>query len=581
MTLYDLVQYMERIKNTGRPLITTTRPKLTPSDQQAIPIGGTGTANSVALSDLQTMVSTSSLVPGQYYLVSGCQTALYGGTTLLLQAVTDNIVSSVGLGQFYNPKYDTYSVYNTSGTYEIGSVVIYGGTVWLNVSGNVGSVNDNFNLSEDWTLQSAPNATYYYEVWDAIEYDYADDYITSRYDAVNNNLVVTSYNTSYWFWCEALPIQMFRWGHAFTGNSGVQDCRIINSYINNLNFVGGYMMGIEMNNFSYAYDITMENNGYIQGLIMDNSSQFSGIDINNSGLYTIRISNSSEVQDLSLINSSISQVIIDNGSIFYDTTITGSIINTLELTDYSYLGDLTITDDSEIYNVSLGNYSWCETLTLNGTGLYTLILNNSGFGDSTYNVGYISDLSMFDGGFYNVNVTSCNFINIIINGFALDYSSYTIASGMGSLTASEFQFGTITHQFFTSFNGNAGQGLIGVYNLPLIPVPAGFFIEKVIIDGSKGNLSITSGAADACINLGVVGSSNVSGINDTTGLLSAMTVPQVFDLSNSKVTAAAVLTNSFLILTISSTDGLWGSIIGGTMLFEVTLKNVNNNSSNE
>ena len=414
-----------------------------------------------------------------------------------------------------------------------------------------------------------------------LKFDYANDYITSRYDAVNNNLVSTSYATSYWFWCSVQPIQMFRWGHAYNGSTGVQDCRIINSYLNNLNFVSGYMMGIDMNNFSYAYDITMVNNSYIQGLTMNNSSQIQTLALDGSGLYSIKIDNASELQNVSLTSSSMFQIIIDNGAAIYDLSVSNSTLNTVSVTDLSVWTQFTVTNSAYLYNMNFANYSWVSNMSLSGTSIYTLLLNNSGFGDGSLSEGYFADVSMFDGGFYNINASNCTFLNQIINGFNVDFTGYEIAAGLLNLSASTFQFGTIVYQFYVNFNGAAGEGAIGSYNLQLFPVPTGFFIEKVIVDGSNGSLTMSDGATDCCINLGIAGGNTTSGINDATGLMSAMTVPQVFDLSNGKVTPALAAANTYLQFAVSGTNGTWGSITGGSMRFEVTLKNINYSTNND
>ncbi|MEO6304826.1 MAG: hypothetical protein ABIP51_16820 [Bacteroidia bacterium] len=90
-------------------------------------------------------ITNSTLVPGQFYQISGVHVGLYNdgsnsGTTIILQAITTNKFAVVGKGIFYNPKYDqsitTYGqelgIYNTNiditpsgitGTFNFGDVI--------------------------------------------------------------------------------------------------------------------------------------------------------------------------------------------------------------------------------------------------------------------------------------------------------------------------------------------------------------------------------------------------------------------------------------------------------------------------
>ena len=66
---------------------------------------------SVTKTELDVLISSSKLIPGYTYKISGVHINLYddgtsSGTTILLQAVTTNKLSSDGNGIFYNPKYN-------------------------------------------------------------------------------------------------------------------------------------------------------------------------------------------------------------------------------------------------------------------------------------------------------------------------------------------------------------------------------------------------------------------------------------------------------------------------------------------
>lgn len=61
---------------------------------------------SVTLSEFNTLVENNEILPGKSYLISGVDSQLYNGTTILVNGVTSNSASSNGFGIFYNPKYD-------------------------------------------------------------------------------------------------------------------------------------------------------------------------------------------------------------------------------------------------------------------------------------------------------------------------------------------------------------------------------------------------------------------------------------------------------------------------------------------
>ena len=310
---------------------------------------------------------------------------------------------------------------------------------------------------------------------------------------------------------------------------------------------------------------------------MDNNSSITGLELDNSGFYNNTLSNASSFQDIHLVGSNMYQINCNNDAFFYNLIANSSNINSITLNNNSVCAAMNLTS-STLYALDFDNYSWVYDNTLNNSHYDTLKLSNSGFGQNYFDGGGAIDLNLFDSGLYGINVQNSNFTNIEITGLNLDYSNYTIPSGFGNLSAAILKFGTIIYQFQFDFNGTDGAGNFGILNTQLYPIPNGFYIEKVILDAN----SITvSNEGDACINLGVSGNNTASGISDTTGLVSNMIRPQVFDISNGKVTISKATSSTILALSVSNTNGEWGYITGGQMLFEVTLKNINYSTSND
>ena len=112
----------------------------------------------VAKSQMDTLIATSGLTMGSFYKITGVNTTLYGGTSIILQATAKNVLSKSGWGEFYNPKYydnfhdlpNTYFVWDntirlhftsTTGLFNYGDWLIInnGGTnVYGNLFSNIG-----------------------------------------------------------------------------------------------------------------------------------------------------------------------------------------------------------------------------------------------------------------------------------------------------------------------------------------------------------------------------------------------------------------------------------------------------------
>jgi hypothetical protein len=71
-----------------------------------------GGLTTITKAELDTLVSTSALTAGHFYLISGASQSLYGGTDIIIQAVSSDKLDPKGTGLFYNPKYDEYNVWD-------------------------------------------------------------------------------------------------------------------------------------------------------------------------------------------------------------------------------------------------------------------------------------------------------------------------------------------------------------------------------------------------------------------------------------------------------------------------------------
>jgi len=96
-------------------------------------------------------------------------------------------------------------------TYAIGDTTIWGGYHWENLTGALGSKVDDLNLdSTNWS-KIAFNSTDYNISYDEITYDYENDFISGRKDALGNNMTFTFEDFSSY---EKHAIKFFMWGNS-------------------------------------------------------------------------------------------------------------------------------------------------------------------------------------------------------------------------------------------------------------------------------------------------------------------------------------------------------------------------------
>jgi hypothetical protein len=273
------------------------------------------------------LLDIGGVVDGTRYLITGFDVELYGGTTILVNGLQDNQLSQNGWGEFYNPRYDSISVWYSGLTYSIDDLVIYGGKVWKNLTGSVGYVDTPpFILNgDDWQVQNDyENIDYYIRAWDKIEIGYADgNYcINSRYDSFRNNYVrvgqLDSYDSDRWFYCDVNPIAAFGWG-----NSNINDCTIKDSYFNCLNVINTQIYGVKMSNYSYLFD-TKFKDSTIESLSFTNESGAYSLTLDNTYLSSSRLSNSSYING-EFYNSTVQYLDLSNSShadgTFYNSTL--------------------------------------------------------------------------------------------------------------------------------------------------------------------------------------------------------------------------------------------------------------------
>lgn len=319
--------------------------------------GGSGASLiSVTNAQLLTLISTSSIIAGQFYLVTD---ALYSDGGVIVQGAIANQSTTVnGSGIFLNADYQATGVYSgvTSPPYlnnlgiwyetstapagfGVGSVCIYNNrmyicvspatpTWWNGVSGSNPST-DNTN----WQILTKSATTGYITEVDQVRYDITNNRVIYRADKRGNevDLYITGGTNS---------LTYFQWGRATVINNKL----VGNSYFNCQNSfcsfngnvctngiiadvtpysVGGSGSFNKNNVTNSSLSVTVANRGTIEG---NNIEEGAVVVIENAqsgrGLYTCRIANIAAT--LQTISSNISNKRCETGFSNFDTTLSMS-----------------------------------------------------------------------------------------------------------------------------------------------------------------------------------------------------------------------------------------------------------------
>lgn len=299
--------------------------------------------------EAQALVEGNTVVPGTMYLITD--------RGIFIEGLTPNSFTIEGHRIMLVPTYygtDDISdgnvwlgVWNGSLTPSVGDLVIWGGQVWSNVAGNVGTDSDYDQLNSEWVLidkATFSNGEYTEKVF-TILFDFNNDWI-ERQEDYKGNIVGVSY--AYWIdnsmtasnYVDVTDWNLSSGGGEFHSNVcyGIfnNSCESIynnKAQVISYNFIGGNIY----NNICYG-DITQNEN---DGDINDNHTHYGGIDGNTGTSYiasniirgSINYNSSSEIYSnicgdiLSNTAEGVIQQNIVTQSISNNTLATGGIDN--------------------------------------------------------------------------------------------------------------------------------------------------------------------------------------------------------------------------------------------------------------
>ena len=246
-------------------------------------------------------------------------------------------------------------------SYTVGDFAIWGGRVWGNLSGNIGSVVDEFELNEeDWQLVPFAEGPCYNLVIDEIEYDSANNHISYRRNAKNNITVIYQYNSGD---TGTSGIRKFPWGHG-----DVKNVYLENSDTQNL---------VNLHNSNSINSLHMKNDSRFEADYWGRNNDFNDIygDVD-SDIEGLRLGSGTGINNVRLgINTTLGggdPIYMagndgDNG--LYDLTLGNDVdIYGIELYEDSYITNCVLSNDADIYNMVMYNGSYLQDIIMESDG---------------------------------------------------------------------------------------------------------------------------------------------------------------------------------------------------------------------
>lgn len=448
-------------------------------------------------SQIDSLVSSDGLLPGRFYRISNVCPPLYGGTDIIIQAATENTFVDNAEGFFYNPKYDIIPIWNNtitctisytnaftlnetiqadngavgifltygmirwvsgdwsgattitglssgatgtisgavSPSYNVNDRVIWGGRVWANNFGNVGTSINQYQLDPgQWSIV-AYNATDYNLVVDEIKYNYENDVIYYRRDGEDNtsNIVDGFYTTAISY----LGVKGFQWGN----NSIVYGNRVSNSGCNIINFRGSGFTFNEILQYTLVENIVCDSTSFIDGNV-----------ITDGYMGNCYLSQSSNISYNVVLLGSIYDVSLSNTSVIQGNNVSYSSINT-NLLHSSLIQDNELTQGSTIYeNKLLGSIDIIDNKLSNNSSItYNILINNTAIKHNTLDNNCLIQNNFQDGA---LGVLNC----------VIEYNNFSLFSNIQNCGSVYIGYNTLSNTSTINASGPSGGTSLYIAN---------------------------------------------------------------------------------------------------------------------
>lgn len=455
-------------------------------------VGGSVSVITKNASEINSLITSSGLIPGALYKISGAHPTLYddgstSGTTIFLLALSENAIAEDGYGIFYNPKYDKdqfgFGIWSNRSLFEVSNIV---GTFQLeeNITADngatgrlMGSIYTDcfYALSGDWASAvsitgDVSSATA--DITDIVvkSYTIGDKAIWGGYSWTNvdgsvgnstDPLTLDSSwtkdpydNINYSMKIDKIIYDRFndwitRRYDIFSAND------VIFTYDDHLMGVdyGRSFSGISLFQFGNIKDKRNPDNtavGIYDNIII--GSYFDCVNFQGSSMKGNRITNSTFTDNIISHNSFLMDCKMDAGTFMYN------IMHSSKFSEVD--GSVTIYNSVPVGQLDLKNSSMSNNMFLKRSNVYNLKLTNSHIDFNIVKNAYLSSSTLTDGyvdyntivncgGIYNNIISSSGNIsnNILID---LDYFLTYYTKG-GTIIGNQLSNGgNISNNTFTS-----------------------------------------------------------------------------------------------------------------------------------
>jgi len=430
----------------------------------------------VTKAEADTLIGSNSLITGASYEISGVNPTLYGGTTIILQAVSTNAFSESGSGQFFNPKYDQ-------------SVSGYG--IWSNISKwSATLTSGTFLPNEALTADNGATATLFTNLY-ANEFIVTSGDWTTASSITGNSSGATANISIVSLISYGIGAIVFWGGKAWTnttGNVGIST-DVLNLDTTDWTVIS-YSDTTQYNTvwdeikYDYANDLIIYRKDVANNIVStskgneqynsDNYTPFSCIAVfqwGNPYDYFIGLGVGENIIDGSYcenVNFSGNTFIYNNltsNSSFNNNTLSNGSFNNNTLSSSSYFNSNTLSSNSSFYNNTLSNSSF-DNNTLssnssfnnntlsNGSYFYNNTLSSSSFNNNTLSNGSFNNNTLSNGSFNNNTLSSSSFDNNTLSNSYFDNNTLSSSSYFNNNTLSNGSFDNNTLSSSSYFYNN-------------------------------------------------------------------------------------------------------------------------------
>ena len=429
---------------------------------------------------VNTLIPNAELIPGAFYKILDADVNLYGGTEIILTAITSNQLSLQGSGKFYCPKYDLTTAGNGYGIWTKHMEGTFGtitGTFTTNetVTANNGATGKYLAegllewISGDWSgATSISGATATADVLDFISPSYTVGQVVhwggKSWSNVNGNIGAsvdkytldtewieipfnaTDYNVyideiQYDFGNDMIIYRKDRYNNVVSGSNQVFvefESPYGYNYGNpikdfqwgcaqdNFNTDDYLYVGIQSNQVIDSYCETLNFRGkYFWFNSLENQSYISYNTLSNSSnISNNTLSNSSGISNNTLSNSRISSNTLSSSNIS-NNTLSHSNISNNTLSSRSNISYNTLSSSSNIYNNTLSS-SYISNNTLSSSNISNNTLSSSYIYNNTLSRSYI----------YNNTLSLSNIYNNTLSNSRISSNTLGNSSGISNNTLS-------------------------------------------------------------------------------------------------------------------------------------------------